>query len=152
VSTGLLEEVPESAAKKRALRLVHRVLRGDAGQGALSGLAGYLFNRQLHPDEKAEAEKLASESGGRYTAAQIEDAMRASPNAALGESTQTGFLVNVNDSANIYDVNAPWSLQTSPNGQDQFLMQQLPSNVSPDLANYILSNTGGAYSLYSWSN
>ncbi|KLD63059.1 filamentous hemagglutinin N-terminal domain-containing protein [Dyella japonica] len=125
---------------------------GDAGQGALSGLAGYLFNRQLHPEEKEQAEKLASESDGRYTAAQIEDAMRASPNAALGESTQTGFLVNVNDSAGIYDVNAPWSLQASPNGQDQFLMQQLPSNVNPGLADYITANTGGATSPYSWTN
>jgi hypothetical protein len=38
---------------------------GDAGQGALSGLAGYLFNRAMHPEEQNAIDKLASEGADR---------------------------------------------------------------------------------------
>jgi filamentous hemagglutinin len=38
---------------------------GNAGQGALTGLAGYLYNRAMHPAETAAVDKLVSEGGDR---------------------------------------------------------------------------------------
>lgn len=122
------------------------------GAGASTALDGEQYNRQLHPDEKDLAGRLAAESDGKYTAEQIEDALRMSGNSDLGESPQTGLLVNVDQPSAMYDVvGAKWLYQESPDGSQQFLIQQLPVAISPDLASYIKSQTGGERSTYNWT-
>jgi hypothetical protein len=41
---------------------------GDAGQGALNGLAGYLYNRAMHPAENAAVDKVSAEGLDRTKA------------------------------------------------------------------------------------
>lgn len=74
-----------------------------------------------------------------------------SANSKLGESALDGLLVNSNDAAGIYDTSANWTVEKSPSGDQTFFMQQLPEQISPDLANYIASNTGAGNSPYSWT-
>lgn len=127
------------------------------GAGAATALQGEQFNRQLHPSEKQLAQSLAAQSNGRYTTQQIEDALRisgytsTSKSTISAESVQTGMLVDVNQSGSIYDVNASWLLISGPS-DSLYLMQQMPAQISPDLASYIASNTGGASSPYAWTN
>jgi filamentous hemagglutinin len=121
------------------------------GAGAAMAGAGDLYNRQLHPEEQQLAEKLAAQSNGQYTVEQIEDAMRLSGNSELNETSTTGLLVPIDQSGAIYDVHANWLLVSGPDGNAQYLLQQVPSQVSPDLVSYITSSTGGIYSSYKWS-
>jgi filamentous hemagglutinin len=126
------------------------------GSGAATALQGDQFNRQLHPSEQQLAQSLAAKSNGLYTTKQIEDAMRLSgyslgPESVMpAETSQTGVLVNVNNSGSIYDMSAGWSLVSGLN-DSQYLMQQVPSQVSPDLAAYVIANTGGTASPYAWA-
>jgi hypothetical protein len=118
-------------------------------------LQGEQYNRQLHPSEQQLAQTLAAHSNGRYTTQQIEDALRLSgyslgaESVMPGETSQTGSVVDVKDAGSIYDTQASWLLAPGPNGS-QYLIQQVPSQVSPDLAAYIIANTGGASSPYAW--
>ena len=101
-------------------------------------------NRQLHPDEKTLAKQLAVKSDGKYTVDQVEDAMRAANNKALGEGVDAGAIVDVNgDTGTVYDDGAKWSVVWK-DGKQQ-LVQQIPSNISPDLMTYIAQNSGGNY-------
>ena len=98
----------------------------------------------MHPDEKALAKRLAANSDGKYTVEQVEDAMRAANNKALGEGVDAGAVVDVNgDTATVYDDGAKWSVVWK-DGKQQ-LVQQIPSNISPDLMTYIAQNSGGNY-------
>jgi filamentous hemagglutinin family protein len=105
-------------------------------------------NRQLHPDERRLAARLAAQSKGLYTVQQIEDAMRNSGNGKLGEGITTGMVVNPNDNKAIYDNGAQWNV----GGDGKTLVQVLPngSNVAPNLAAFIAANTGGGNSPYAW--
>lgn len=110
-------------------------------------------NRQLHPDEKTLAKKLAANSKGKYTAEQIEDAMRASGNKALGEDVNAGTIVGgmidgKPNSNTAYDQDANWSIN-SVNGIGLNLVQKIPTTVDSALAAYIQGNTG---STYNWSD
>jgi filamentous hemagglutinin len=144
---------PYSSEGKALMALASTAIGGavGGGSGAATALQGELYNRQLHRDEIALAKKLADESGGLYTQDQIEDAMRLSGNQALGEVSTTGMLVNINNWSSIYDTSASWSVIPGPNGS-QYLTQVVPPQVSPDLANYIIANTGGPSSSYAWAN
>ncbi|MEB0012130.1 hypothetical protein QN379_17905 [Glaciimonas sp. Gout2] len=98
----------------------------------------------MHPDEKTLAKRLAANSDGKYTVEQVEDAMRAANNKALGEGVDAGAIVDVNgDTATVYDDGAKWSVVWK-DGKQQ-LVQQIPSNISPDLMTYIAQNSGGNY-------
>jgi filamentous hemagglutinin len=61
------------------------------------------------------------------------------------------MLVNVSNSGSIYDTSASWLLVPGPS-DSQYLMQQMPAQISPDLTTYIIANTGGASSPYAWTN
>ncbi len=54
------------------------------------------FNRQLHPEEQSLARRLAAQSNGKFTEAQISDALRWANNNDLGESYVTNTIVNRN--------------------------------------------------------
>ena len=114
---------------------------GSTG-GAAAAFNSDANNRQLHPDEKTLAKRLAANSDGKYTVEQVEDAMRAANNKALGEGVDAGAIVDVNgDTATVYDDGAKWSVVWK-DGKQQ-LVQQIPSNISRDLMTYIAQNSGG---------
>jgi filamentous hemagglutinin len=148
---------PNGAQGKTLMALASVAIGGAAGgaNGASTALQGEQYNRQLHPSEQQLAQTLAAHSDGRYTTQQIEDALRLSgyslgaESVMPGETSQTGSVVDVKDAGSIYDTQANWLLAPGPNGS-QYLIQQVPSQVSPDLAAYIIANTGGASSPYAW--
>ncbi|MFC0087372.1 hemagglutinin repeat-containing protein, partial [Dyella flava] len=146
----ITDPVQRNALMQLASMAIGDVVGG--GTGASTALQGDVYNRQLHPDEITLAKKLEGESGGLYTQEQIEDALRISGNNTLKEDAFNGFLIDSNDASGIYDTSARWILEKSPDGKQIFLMQQLSTQISPDLANFISSSTGGASSPYSWTN
>jgi hypothetical protein len=119
--------------------------------GGNIALAADQYNRQLHPNERARARQLAAASGGKYTVAQIENAMRNSGNTATNESVTTGMVVNTSDQNGVYDSGAVFNAGASGTGT---IVQQLPNGgkVDPALAAYIVANTGGGTSPYGWSD
>jgi filamentous hemagglutinin len=80
---------------------------GTAGQVVAGGSAGNvdLYNRQLHPDEKALAKRLAEKSGGKYTAEQIEEQLRLT--YVLGTDITPGSDIVVRKDG-IYDAGGNW--------------------------------------------
>jgi filamentous hemagglutinin len=62
---------------------------GGSTTGAATAFNGDMNNRQLHPDERQKAKELATKSGGRYTAEQIEEQMRLMGNRVLGTEPNT---------------------------------------------------------------
>ncbi|PUA18091.1 hypothetical protein [Glaciimonas sp. PCH181] len=99
--------------------------------------------------EKTLAKKLADESDGKYTQAQIENALRAAASSALGEGVGTGTIVDVDgNTATVYDDGAKWSVVGNGQSGTQQLGQQVPLDISSDLMAYIQQNTG---STYTWS-
>ncbi|MBZ0134559.1 MAG: hemagglutinin repeat-containing protein, partial [Rhodanobacter sp.] len=149
---------PNGAKGKVLMELASAAIGGAAGgvNGASTALQGEQYNRQLHPSEQQLAQTLAAKSGGRFTTQQVEDAMRLSGyslgagSVMPGETSLTGSDVDVKDSGAIYDTHASWALEPGPNG-GQHLIQQVPDQVSPDLAAYIIASTGGANSPYAWA-
>ncbi|HEU4327127.1 MAG TPA: hypothetical protein VFS21_28565, partial [Roseiflexaceae bacterium] len=114
----------------------------DAATASAAAQQVDAYNRQLHPRELTLAEQLARRSGGRYTARQVADAMRASGNSAYGEDVTAGMIV-IAQPGTITDAGAVWNL-----GGNGMLVQQVNSNVDPGLAAFIRANTGGANSPY----
>ncbi|WP_275795180.1 hemagglutinin repeat-containing protein [Ralstonia syzygii] len=75
--------VGDGVAGQMAGNVVANVAAGavgsvGGGSGAFMGSSVDRYNRQLHPDERQLAKKLAANSNGRYTVQQIEDQMRLS--------------------------------------------------------------------------
>ena len=142
---------PYSNAGKSFMALASVAIGGSVGggSGAATVLQGELYNRQLHPEEIALAKKLVDESGGLYTQQQVEDAMRMSGNAQYKEYAQDGLIFPLADSNQIYDIGANWVIVNDASDKAAYLMQKLPSQLSPDLASYISSNADG---IYSWTN
>jgi hypothetical protein len=114
---------PNSPAFNSMMEMASAAIGAAAGggAGATTALNGDRYNRQLHPDERVLAKELAAKSDGRFTVEQIEDAMRMSGNSALRETALTGFLVDINQSNEIYDtVGAKWMLVASPDGNTKY--------------------------------
>jgi filamentous hemagglutinin family protein len=144
---GLSQDVAAGISKTIAQTTALAVGTAVGGvQGGTMALNVDANNRQLHPNERKLAAQLAAKSKGKYTAKQIEDAMRNSGNGN-GETVVTGMLVNANDPGAIYDKGAQWQ-----KGEDGKLIQVLPNSgkVDPALAAFITNNTGGNNSAYSW--
>ncbi len=75
----IINDADLPAPVKQALGMVASATLGaligqTAGAAAAFGIDTH--NRQLHPNERKLAKELASKSGGRYTAEQIEEQMR----------------------------------------------------------------------------
>ena len=113
------------------------------GQGAAAAATVDANNRQLHPSEQKKAHELASKSGGKYTAKQIEDALRSAKNKGTGESVIVGMVVDPSDRNAIYDKGAVWTV-----GENGKLIQVLPPQPDADLAAFVKQNTGDTYSWY----
>src|SRR5450830_1285698 len=142
-------------AVKLALAQVAAAAIG-AAVGGNAGLASSVSveanNRQLHEDGKAKektlAKKLAEGSSGKYTQAQIEDALRSANNNKLGETASTGAVVPYDAKTNftIYDKTG-MMLGKAPDGSP-VLMQNpaMLATPSSDLQAYIKNSTGNTYS------
>jgi hemagglutinin-like protein len=142
---------PNSEEGKTIMRLAVAALGATVGgaDGGINALNGENFNRQLHEDEKALARKLAADSNGAYTVRQIEDALRMSGNTKTAETALTGLLVPIDDNMKLEDFEG-WKLMTSPDGTQNYLIQDLPSTIPNGLATYITEKTGGEKSPYAW--
>ncbi|GAB2895439.1 hypothetical protein GCM10027093_33700 [Paraburkholderia jirisanensis] len=110
-------------------------LAGAAAGGALGGASGAmsgangalsadLYNRQLHPEEKTLAQKLATASGGKYTVQQIEDQMAAMNMTQNGQTYDGGVRVAVGSMPSDGSTWVPYGINQA--GQ-QVWAQNLPS-------------------------
>ena len=121
--------------------------------GAASALASDTNNRQLHLDDKKNAAMLSAVSGGKYTKAQIEDAMRAGGNTKFGETVTSGLVVPLNAETKadqLYDTKG--MILTNDGEGHVAMVQQVQQRVDPALAAFIQANTGGRNSPYTWDD
>jgi hypothetical protein len=141
---------------------------GSAAPGAANHAAQMVdyFNRQLHPEEKDLAKELARKSKGRFTEAEIADALRGADNSETGESALSSSMVNAGlDAAlgnnptdavasGVYDqmipgqttdAAQPWLV--SPGEHGMILVQNMAQLAKPsaELMAFILQNTGSTY-------
>ncbi|MDZ4193656.1 MAG: DUF637 domain-containing protein [Pseudomonas sp.] len=98
------------------------------------------YNRQLHPDEKALARRLAEQSEGRFTVEEIEDALRRSSIPGEGVYANTDMVVTADG---IYDEGGKWIF----GGDGQSFIQLLP-DANVDAVRFVAENTSG----YAWDN
>lgn len=93
-SAGLTDGVAKGIAQGIATLTAAGVGAAVGGSyGAASAAAVDANNRQLHPSERSLAQDLAKKSGGKYTAEQIENAMRSSGNRELTENITAGMVL-----------------------------------------------------------
>ncbi|CAB3809551.1 hypothetical protein LMG28614_07064 [Paraburkholderia ultramafica] len=105
--------------------------------GAATGTSVDLYNRQLDPKEKTLAQQLADASGGKYTAAQIEDQMRQMDMSVNGTTTSGASATLVGQAPT--DSGARWmSAPATANGQPVLTQILAPSDSA--LQSYILAN------------
>jgi hypothetical protein len=139
------------------------VASGGTVAGGATAFNADMNNRQLNPTERQTASNLAAKSGGKYTAQQIEDAMRTASNKESRETPASNMIIDPskdkaqgNDStdavaSSAFDKGAVFNnfggaiVQVDRNGQP---LGSTP--VSAELMGYIQANTGGASSPYKW--
>ncbi len=121
------------------------------------------FNRQLHPQEKTQAEKITANAkaqgitnpnGSLITVTQVENAMRSANNSQYGETIATGMVVPLDASTPASAVYDPTGMKLTNDGVGNNYLVQDPSMLaSPSQAvmNLIQQNTGGTNSPYSWN-
>ena len=131
------------------------VLAGGVGYaaggtaGAVSGVNEDFNNRQLHKPEKDLAKELARKSKGKYTQAQIEDALRAAANKETGESPADNRTMIIRDGKVVLgsiEDGTHFKQYASRDGSVVFI-QDLPTyDVDAGLRKFISENTSGIYS------
>jgi filamentous hemagglutinin len=137
---------------------------GGSVAGGATAFNADMNNRQLSLPERQNALNLAAKSGGKYTAQQIEDALRTASNTAKGETPASNVIINPNVDKALG--NNPTDPVASTNfdkgavfnaGEGGSIVQvnrdgtPLGSKpVDAELAAYIQANTGGANSPYKW--
>jgi filamentous hemagglutinin len=109
--------------------------------GAFEGYNVDRFNRQLHPEEKTLAKRIADKSGGQYTQAQVEDQLRimgVSVNGASESGAPTTLIGQMPT-----DSGAQWmSAGTTADGKP--ILTQVTAQADPQLQSYILANYNSA--------
>ena len=149
--------------------VVANVLAGGAGAlvggstGALTSAAADRFNRQLQPEEKRLAKKIASDAKARgvrnadgtlVTVEQVENGMRAANNRKYGETVTTGMVVPLNANTKASDMYDATGMKVTNDGAgNNYLVQDPSMLVSPSdtMRKLIQESTGGANSPYSWN-
>ncbi|MNY84733.1 hypothetical protein D3C78_08930 [compost metagenome] len=154
LQAGIAQTLVGSGMDEQAADMVSKLVSGVTAMGVGSAVGGAqgaaaagnadFNNRQLHPNERVLARKLAAQSNGKYTVEQIEDALRAAGNNETGESIIAGMLVSPSDKKAIYDSGAVWCVS----GCNGMLVQAIPSQPEADLAQFIQNNTTGQYEWY----
>ncbi|MGF6264048.1 hypothetical protein OKW49_004976 [Paraburkholderia youngii] len=108
--------------------------------GAFTAANADLYNRQLHPKEETLADRLADESGGKYTAQQIEDQMAQMNLTANGQTESGGVRVAAGDQPNDGTTWTPYGVNQA--GQ-QVWAQSLGAG-DPNLQAYIVNGAQGS--------
>jgi hypothetical protein len=88
----LLDSASVSGFSRTMAGIAGLLVGGDVSSayiGAYAGGNAVENNRQLHPEERTLAHRLSQQSGGRYTAQQIEEQMRLMGNKNRGVSANT---------------------------------------------------------------
>jgi hypothetical protein len=120
-----------------------------------------LYNRQLHPEEKTQAQKIADDAkargitnpdGSAITVDQIENAMRYADNKQYGEFSTSGVAVPLNSNTPASAVYDTANMQLTNDSSGSYLVQDLSSVAPPSttLQSLIQQETGGANSPYTW--
>lgn len=106
------------------------------------------YNRQLHPKEQNLAKELAKKSGGKYTEAEIADALRWASNKELNEMAMSNTVVLLNPNTPASAVYDAQSMSLANNGVQAVLYQDLSKIAPPsaELMAYIQQSAGGTYS------
>lgn len=112
---------------------------GDVNQGAAIAKDATNYNRQLHPDEKELAKRLAEQSGGKYTVEQIEAQLRLSSIDGTDVGPTSDF---VSTKSGIYDAGGNWI----PLGDSGYYLQDF-AKADKDIIQFIKSNTN----TYAWT-
>ncbi|GGI54704.1 two-partner secretion domain-containing protein [Oxalicibacterium solurbis] len=135
---GIGETVAKAAAQLIAqgtAASVGAVVSGGNVAGAGMAFNTDTNNRQLHPEEKTLAQKLAKLSGGKYTAEQIEEQMR-SMDVVINGEVEPGIVDVVLDGKPL-DEGSTWV----PGG-GTVVVQSL-ADMNPELRAFIVQNTTG---------
>ncbi|WP_405124067.1 DUF637 domain-containing protein [Pseudomonas sp. M20] len=119
--------------------LASSAVGGDVDTGAQIAMNATTFNRQLHPEEKALARRLAAESNGKYTVEQIEAQLRLS--FVKGTKIGPGSDI-VATQEGMYDPDGNWL----PLGNSGLFVQNFTGS-DHDVVAYIQGKTD----LYSWT-
>lgn len=111
---------------------------GDMAKAAELAKNATAYNRQLHPDEKALAKRLAEQSDGKFTAEEMEEALRRSSIPGQGIAANSDMVVTADG---IYDTGGQWVL-----GADGKSYIQLLPDTNVGAIRYVAEHTSG----YAW--
>jgi filamentous hemagglutinin len=104
---------------------------------AQTGANAAQYNRMLHPTETQKAKELAAQSGGKYTAQQIEEQMRLMGNAAYREpANKTEVLTTTQAIAN--NITQDPSM---PKATDGKTVVEVPGQANVEIQQFIMANT-----------
>ena len=155
IAEGLTNSGLPATAGDGIAKALTGVLAGGVGYaaggtaGAVSGVNEDFNNRQLHKPEKDLAKELARKSKGKYTQAQIEDALRAAANKETGESPADNRTMIIRDGKVVLgsiEDGTHFKQYASRDGSVVFI-QDLPTyDVDAGLRKFISENTSGIYS------
>ncbi len=137
---------------------------GGSVAGGATAFNADMNNRQLSLPERQNALNLAAKSGGKYTAQQIEDALRLASNKATGETAASNIILDPSKDkalgSNPTDPVASTNFDKGAvfNAGEAGSVVQVNRDGSPlgskpvdaELAAFIQANTGGANSPYQW--
>jgi filamentous hemagglutinin len=140
----LIDEADLPTPVKQALGMVTSATLGalagnTAGAAAAFGIDTH--NRQLHPSERQLARELASKSGGKYTAEQIEEQMRLMGNLAFGQAPNTTGVLTTPE-AIASNINQDPAMPKTSDGR---VVVEIPGQANADIQQFIIGNsTNGA--------
>nr|WP_315236103.1 hemagglutinin repeat-containing protein [uncultured Albidiferax sp.] len=140
VSAGLPPSVAQglaTVAMQGVALGVGAIASGGSVTGAATALGVDANNRQLHPEERTRAQKLAAASGGKYTAEQIEEQMRLMGNTTNGGAANTlAILTSAEAISN--------NLSTDPGMpkvSDGKVVVEVAGQANADIQQFIMTNT-----------
>ena len=154
---GIAKSLKDAGANDNVAKLAGQLISGATAAGvgaAVGGTQGAMTafntdanNRQLHPTEKQLAKRLAAQSKGKYTAEQIEDALRWADNKELNESRFSNIVVPLNTDTEAGQIFDAASMSFSANGGNPVLYQDMSKLAVPsaDLMAYVQQQTGDIY-------
>lgn len=120
----------------------------DPVTAALAAQSAAENNRLLHESEKELANRLAQESGGKYTVKQMEDALRWAATSTEAMAVSPILLNSKTLASSIYDSGTLLLYNPRPGEADAMLYQDLTKIQQPsrELVAYIEGKTGNTYS------
>ncbi|CUI31413.1 two-partner secretion domain-containing protein [Achromobacter dolens] len=159
--------LPDGVRQQVANVIVNTIASAAGGiVGGISGAGGAavadMFNRQLHPEEKELAKKIATDAkrsgiknsdGSDISVDQIESALRAASNSTYGESILSGMVVSLSSGTKNSDIFDAEGMLLYGDGKSGFYLvqnQNMLKSPSDQIRNLINSSFGDGASPYSW--